>query len=145
MTYKNVLDDFFSIIDNHLIIQTAGFGPLSEIKVPRGTHDTNYPYAFLNPSSHTLGNKQMTYRFNLIIMEMCNSDIDSVIEAQSNCLEYGKDILGHFYYHLNEYDFTLNSTVTPFKEKYDDVVSGVTLSIELIVRDALNDCIAPFA
>jgi len=144
MTYKNVLDDFFQIIANHKMIKTAGYGPLSEIKVPHGQYDTNYPYAFLQPTNHTLGKGQMTYRFNLIMMEMPKDDIDSVIEAQSNCLEYVKDILGHFYYHLSEYDFNLNVSVVPFKEKYDDVVSGITATIELTVRDVLNDCIAPF-
>lgn len=144
MTYKNVLDDLFAIISAHKMIKTAGYGPLSEIKVPRGTYDTNYPYAFLQPTNHTLGVHQMTYRFNLIMMEMCNEDIDSVIKAQSDSLQYVKDILARLYYHLDDYDFTLNASVTPFKEKYDDVVSGVTVGIELIVRDALDDCITPF-
>jgi len=144
MTYKNVLDDFFAIISNHKMIKTAGYGPLSEIKVPRGQYDTNYPYAFLQPTNHSLGKGQMTYRFNLIMMELPKDDIDSVIKAQSQCLEYVKDILGHFYYHLSDYDFNLNVSVIPFKEKYDDVVSGVTATIELTVKDGLNDCIAPF-
>lgn len=144
MTYKEVLDDLFSIIQNHKMIRTAGYGPLSEIKVPRGTYDTNYPYAFLQPTNHTISKNAITYRFNLIMMEMCNEDIDSVITAQSNCLQYVKDILGHLYYHYDKYDFNLNFSIAPFKEKYDDVVSGVTATIELQTRDALNDCIAPF-
>lgn len=144
MTYQQVLNDFFTIINDHNMIKTAGYGPLSEIKVPRGTYDTNYPYAFLQPTNHTLGEHQMTYRFNLIMMEMCNDDIDSVIKAQSECLQYVKDILGRLYYHYTQYDFNLNFSVVPFKEKYDDVVSGVTASVEIITRDALDDCIAPF-
>ena len=144
MTYKNVLDDFFAIISNHKMIKTVGYGPLSEIKVPRGQYDTNYPYAFLQPTNHTLSKGASTFRFNLIMMEMPLEDIDSVIQAQSNCYEYIKDILGHFYYHLSEYDFNLNVSVIPFKEKYDDVVSGMTATIELTIRDGLNDCIAPF-
>lgn len=144
LTYKQVLDDFFTVISDHKMIKTAGYGPLSEIKVPRGTHDTNYPYAFLQPTNHTLGQHQMTYRFNLIMMEMCNDDIDSVITAQSDCLQYVKDILGRFYYSYPDYDFTVNFSVTPFKEVYDDTVSGVTATIELVTRDALDNCIAPF-
>lgn len=144
LTYKQVLDDFFTVISDHKMIKTAGYGPLSEIKVPRGTYDTNYPYAFLQPTNHTLGQHQMTYRFNLIMMEMCNDDIDSVITAQSDCLQYVKDILGRFYYSYPDYDFTVNFSVTPFKEVYDDTVSGVTATIELVTRDALDNCIAPF-
>lgn len=144
MTYKQVLDDFFTIINDHRMIKTAGYGPLSEIKVPRGTYETNYPYAFLQPTNHTLGEHQMVYRFNLIMMEMCNDDIDSVIKAQSECLQYVKDILGRLYYTYQAYDINLNFSIVPFKEKYDDVVSGVTATVEIITRDALNDCDSPF-
>lgn len=144
MTYKDVLDDLFDIISRHKMIQTVGYGPLSDLLVPKDSVETNYPYAFLQPTNHTIGKNQMTYRFNLIMMEMCEDTDDEIIRAQSNCHQYIKDILAELYYNMEKYDFNLNNSITVFQEKYDDVVSGATLQLEFIVRDALNDCIAPF-
>ena len=144
MTYNDVLDDLFDIISRHKMIQTVGYGPLSDIKVPKDGAETNYPYAFLRPTNHTIGKNQMTYRFDLIMMEMCNDTDEEIIRAQSNCHQYIKDILAHLYYNYYKYDFNLNNSITVFQEKYDDVVSGATIQMEFIVRDQLNDCIAPF-
>ena len=144
MTYNDVLDDLFDIISKHKMIQTVGYGPLSDIKVPKDGAETNYPYAFLRPTNHTIGKNQMTYRFDLIMMEMCNDTDEEIIKAQSDCQQYIKDVLAHLYYHYDKYDFNLNNSITVFQEKYDDVVSGATIQIEFIVRDQLNDCIAPF-
>lgn len=144
MTYKNVLDDLFDVVNRHKMIQTVGYGPLSDIKVPKDGSDTNYPYAFIRPTNHTIGKNQMIYRFDLIMMEMCNDTDDEVILAQSNCHQYIKDILAEMYYNMEDYDFNLNNSITVFQEKYDDVVSGATVQLEFIVRDALDDCIAPF-
>ena len=144
MTYKDVLDDLFDIISRHKMIQTVGYGPLSDIKVPKDGAETNYPYAFIRPTNYTIGKNQMTYRFDLIMMEMCNDTDEEIIKAQSDCHQYLKDILAELYYNMEKYDFSLNNSITVFQEKYDDVVSGATLQLELVVRDALDDCIAPF-
>ena len=144
MTYKDVLDDLFDIISRHKMIQTVGYGPLSDIKVPKDGAETNYPYAFIRPTNYTIGKNQMTYRFDLIMMEMCNDTDEEIIKAQSDCHQYLKDILAELYYNMEKYDFNLNNSITVFQEKYDDVVSGATLQLELVVRDQLNDCIAPF-
>lgn len=144
MTYKDVLDDLFDIISRHKMIQTVGYGPLSDLLVPKDGVETNYPYAFLQPTNHTIQKNAMTYRFNLIMMEMCNDNDEEIIAAQSNCHQYIKDILAELYYNMEKYDFNLNNSITVFQEKYDDVVSGATIQLEFIVRDQLDDCIAPF-
>lgn len=144
MTYKDVLNDLFDLLNRHKMIKTAGYGPLSELVDPKDKEFSDYPYAFLQPTNHTLAKGSMTYRFNLIMMEMCTDDLDQIIQAQSNCHQYIKDVLAHLYYHYNKYDFTLNASVTPFQEKYDDTVSGMTAQIELVVPDKLDDCISPF-
>lgn len=144
MTYKEVLDNLFDIIQRHKMIKTHGYGPLTEILVPRGQYETNYPYAFIQPTTHQMSTNATTYRFNLIMMEQCDDNIDNVIKAQSDCHQYIKDILAELYYNYSQFDFLLNVSVTPFKQKYDDVVSGMTASISIEIRESLNQCDAPF-
>ena len=157
MTYKEVLDDLIDIMSRHHMIVTWGYGNMSDLVSPFkkvNTLDANtgmvynidYPYAFLQPTQHNLQTNVSRYNFNLIMMEQCNDEPIDVIQAQSNCHQYIKDVLAEIYYNYGEkYDFTLNSAVTPFKEKYNDTVSGMTASISLEIRDGLDDCIAPFA
>ena len=157
MTYKEVLDDLIDIMKRHRMIVTWGYGNLTDLVTPFKKQNTtdpdtgvvyniDYPYAFLQPTQHNLVTNASRYNFNLIMMEQCNDDPLSVIQAQSDCHQYIKDVLAEIYYNYGlKYDFTLNSSVIPFKEKYNDTVSGMTASISLEIRDGLDDCTAPFA
>ena len=159
MTYKEVLDDLTDLLSRHRMIVTWGYGNLSDLVTPfrktdstdfgsttKDIYNIDYPYAFLQPTSHNLSKGKSTFNFNLIMMEQCEDTPEAVIGAQSNCYRYIKDVLAEIYYNFDQkYDFNLNSTVNPFKEKYNDTVSGMTAAISIEVQDVLDDCIAPFA
>ena len=155
MTYKDVLSDLTNLLDRHKMIQTWGYGNLSDLVAPfkkedktgnaTTVYDIDYPYAFLQPLQHSLQKGKVTYNFNLIMMEQCQNEPEEVIQAQSNCQQYIQDVLAEIYYNYDQkYDFTLNSSLTPFKEKYDDTVSGMTANISIEIPMILNDCVAPF-
>ena len=157
MTYKDVLDDLLDIFKRHKMIQTWGYGNLSDLVAPfvksdKATEDAphdiytiDYPYAFLQPLGHSLQKGKSTFNFNLIMMEQCSEDPQQVIQAQSNCYQYIQDVLAEIYYNYDQqFDFTLNSSVNPFKEKYNDTVSGMTANISLEIPMVLDDCLAPF-
>lgn len=144
MTYEKVIQDFFTICENHKMIQTWGYGQLTDLVDPYNQEGQDYPYAFLVPQTHVLLEHSTQYNFQLIMQELVMGGQSEVIRAQSDALLYIKDILAHFYYHLDGYDFTLNFQVTPFREKYDDSVAGMTATIQLVVRDLLDDCITPY-
>tara|TARA_R110000772_G_scaffold77311_5_gene166619 strand:+ start:799 stop:1725 length:927 start_codon:yes stop_codon:yes gene_type:complete len=155
MTYKDVLDDLINILDRHYMIVTWGYGNLSDLVTPFKKQDVttgnevyniDYPYAFLQPTGHQLSTGKSTFNFNLIMMEQCEDNPNAVIQAQSNAYQYIKDCLAEIYYNYDQkFDFTLNSSVIPFKEKYDDTVSGMTATISIEIPTILDDCIAPFA
>ena len=155
MTYQDVLSDLTNLLDRHKMIQTWGYGNLSDLVAPfkkedkagnaTDVYDIDYPYAFLQPLQHSLQKGKVAYNFNLIMMEQCKNEPDAVIQAQSHCQQYIQDVLAEIYYNYDQkYDFALNSSLTPFKEKYDDTVSGMTANISLEIPMILNDCVAPF-
>ena len=41
-------------------------------------------------------------------------------------------------------DLTLNVSLTPFKERFQDTVAGMTATLEIEIPNRLNECIAPF-
>ena len=149
MTYKELVDSIKSTVDRHYILQDFGYGALTDIKtVDEGTR-VNYPYAFLNPTQSTRTGQTVTYRFNLIVMDVAQEDptngFADYLEVQSNCQQYIDDILANlrFAKPYQDFDLTLNVNLTPFKERFQDTVAGMTATLEIELPLALNDCITP--
>ena len=67
------------------------------------------------------------------------------LTIQSECQQYIDDILAELRFgYTDQIDLTLNVSLTPFKERFQDTVAGMTATLEIIVPSPLNDCIAPY-
>ena len=141
MTYKELVNSIKQIVQDHYMLVDFGYGQISDIKSGGDDGEADYPYAFLNPGSHTRGERSITYRFNLIVMDMYLGD--DFLTAQSQCQQYIDDILAEMKYGTQDYDININATLTPFKERFQDVVGGMTATLEIEVGQKLNLCIAP--
>ena len=143
MTYKQIVDNFEQIANDHQMIADFGYGQLTDIKNQGDDSEADCPYMFLNPTTHTRTERTIVYRFNLIMMEMANSE--TALQTQSDCQQYIDDVLAELKYDATrETDITINVTLTPFKERFQDVVAGMTATIEIEVPSALNNCITPY-
>lgn len=152
MTYFELVKKIQEICENHKQVQSYGYGVLSNIENPLVYDDRRYPYVFLNPTPHTMTNGQLTYNFNMIVMDLASDDYrdnftewkkeDLVLRAQSDMLLIINDILGYLEYELdpNYPGVELGITVTPFEEKHNDSVAGMTATIKLIVPNRLSAC-----
>lgn len=157
MTYKEIINRFRTITENHLMLEDFGYGDLSDLKyVSQLGNDekrVSYPYLYLLPSSSTRNGPVMEYSFNMIVMDMARPEdgpdtdqYDNYITIQSQSQQYIDDVLAQLYYFYKdqpEVELT-GITYTPFKEKYQDVVCGMTATITIAVPTPLNECIAPF-
>ena len=154
MTYKEIINRFRDVASNHNMIVDFGYGDLSDIKTQSqlGPEEqgADYPYMFLNTAAHTRNRNVMNYNFNLIMMDMARGEegdeYDNYISIQSQCQQYIDDVLANLYYYykdLPEIQFT-GITYTPFKEKYQDTLAGMTATITIQVPDPIDSCIAPF-
>ncbi len=149
MTYKEIVNRIQEVVQDHEILADFGYGALTDIKTVDEDTRVNYPYAFLNPTQSTRTGQAITYRFNLIVMEVVQDDptqkFSGYLKAQSNCQQYIDDILSRLRFHYtDQVDLTLNVSLTPFKERFQDTVAGMTATLEIIVPERLNECIAPF-
>jgi len=151
MTYKELVDSIKGTVDRHLILKDFGYGAITDIKtVDEGTR-VDYPYAFLNPTQSTRTGQTITHRFNLIVMDVVQEDPTSgfanYLKVQSDCQQYVDDILANlrFAKPYQDFDLTLNVNLTPFKERFQDTVAGMTATLEMELPLALNDCITPIA
>ena len=140
MTYKEIVDRIKEVVDGHKMVVDFGYGNLSDIKANAdGNESADYPYAFLNPTNHSRSGQAVTYRFNLILMDMVLDE--DYLKIQSEAQQYIDDILAHLRFGYNDQvDLTLNVTLTPFKERFQDVVAGMTATLEIVIPARLNDC-----
>ena len=157
MTYKEIINRFRSVTEDHLMLEDFGYGDLSDLKYVSqlGTEEerVSYPYMFLLPASSNRTGPVMNYSFNMIVMDMARPEdgadtdkYDNYITIQSQCQQYIDDVLAQLYYfYKDQPEITLTGiTYTPFKEKYQDVVAGMTATITIQVPTPLNECVAPF-
>jgi hypothetical protein len=146
MTYKEIVDLLGSVADLHKMIADWGYGDLSDIKTRAASGDASYPYMFINPASGTRDARTTTWTFNLIMMEIVGPG-DDFLKAQSECALYLNDVIGYLQLYLtgpNDPQPVFNVQLQPFKERFQDEVAGMTAILQLIVKQPLNDCIAPF-
>ena len=134
---------------------------------PYAESQTLYPYVFLNPTQSTRTSQMISYRFNMIVMDTVldnglevlpnPQDFDQkdppygqVVQVQSDCAQYVDDIIARlrFANGTGTYDplmdIQLSVNLTPFKERFQDTVAGMTATIEIQVTKPINECIAPF-
>ena len=151
MTYKEIVNNFRGLVFDHKILRDFGYGNISDIKAKsqdeQDTQQADYPYAFLNPTTHTRTERSVVYRFNLIVMEMAQEDTDSTLQAQSQCMQYIDDLLAGLKYGPigthQDVDVT-GVSITPFKERFQDTVAGATASLVIEIANPLDSCLAPF-
>ena len=150
MTYKELVDTLKDIAFRHNMIVDFGYGEISDIKVKSqdevNNDEADYPYMFLNPGQHTRTQNSINYNFNLIMMDMAKDDDSNsdVLRIQSECAQYIDDVLSELYFNLDTLDVNLSVSLTPFKERFQDSVAGMTATLNIVVPQGLNRCIAPF-
>lgn len=149
MNYQSVVNQLLAAINDHLLINQSGYGNLSDIHTPDSETAPNYPYAFLNPLSVSVGDSSSAYTFNLVIMDQVidgeNSQAQEIF-VQSNCLMYLQDIISRFRQTTNSplIDITVNVSATPFKERFEDNVAGVGAQITVQAGIPLDGCDAAY-
>jgi hypothetical protein len=131
-----------------------GYGQVSDIKTrAQGTegevNDADYPYLFLNPTQHVRTQQQITYNFNMIVMDMAREEeaheYQNFLNIQSDCIQYIDDVVARLYYfYKDKPEVSMDLNYTPFYERFQDDLAGATATLSIVVPNSINECIAPF-
>lgn len=143
MTYKEIVQTIETIVLEHKEINNFGYGMLSDIK-PKANR---YPYVFLNPNNHSKEGRQTIYNFNLIVMDLVNSQSpspDKNLIVEDRCIKIIGDILSKIEYGTNNIDFRKQGAISTFVDRFDDDVAGATYQLSIALPDPLDSCDAPF-
>ena len=156
MTYQEIVNRIQTIVNNHYQLADFGYGDLSDLKTRfentsgDSAVQADYPYLFLNPATHTRNLTTMTYNFNMLVMDMARGEVadlpyNNILAIQSQCQQMIDDVIADLYYGFTDQPEVMrtNMSYTPFNERFQDDVAGMTASLSIEVPTGLNLCVAP--
>lgn len=157
MNYQEIVNRIQSITNQHKMLADFGYGDLSDLKVRfentsgDDAVQADYPYLFLNPGVHQRNQGLVTYNFNMIVMDMARGEVsdepyNNMLAIQSQCQQYIDDVLAYLYFGYTDQPEVIYSGVTysPFNERFQDDVSGMTATLTIQVPQPIDNCITPF-
>ena len=158
MNYQEIVNRIQDITNQHKMLADFGYGDLSDLKVRfentsgNETVQADYPYLFLNPGVHQRNQGMVTYNFNMIVMDMAREEVsdqpyNNMLAIQSQCQQYIDDVIAYLYYGYGDNPDVIYSgvTYTPFNERFQDDVAGMTATLQVQIPQAIDKCLAPIA
>jgi hypothetical protein len=150
-TYNNVIDTLKNLGENHLQISTTTVGDIFDIDLEK---NTKYPLMHLNPVNVTTGRVGLTYNFQVFIMDLVEPDESNEQEVYSDVLQICVDIIAILsnskWQSQLELDIDApvyfaegNFTLEPFKERFDQSVTGWVFNIGITVENDFQSCDIP--
>ena len=87
-TYNNVLNTLLRLGENHKQISTTSVGDIWQVDL--GDKNTKFPLLHINPTNVTTGDSQLTYSFQIFIMDMVTekdnwtTNRDEILDASTD-------------------------------------------------------------
>ena len=150
-TYNNVIETLKNLGTNHFQISTTTVGDIFDIDLEK---NTKYPLMHLNPVNVTTRRTELVYNFQVFIMDLVEPDGSNEQAVYSEVLQICIDIIAilsnsQFQAQLSldinapvyfaEGDFTLE----PFKERFDQSVTGWVFNLGITVENRFQSCEIP--
>jgi hypothetical protein len=103
--------------------------------------EPEYTRMYVIPGDVILAQNELVYNFQIIVTDRLNEDYSNQRDVLSDTLEITKDIMTTLY--LSEYESVWPSSVEPFLENYETILTGWIMNIQLTQPFDYNRCILP--
>ena len=170
-TYNNVVNTLLRLGEYHEQIRTTSVGDIYDVNLEKME---KFPLMHVNPTSVETGDSQLTYNFQIFIMDMVSEKSDwqtkqhqlltKLVDRENNeqevfnqTLEICTDIIGMLRHSsrqsiegVNDINepiyFTQDQfTIEPFQERFDNLCCGYVFNIGVLVQNDFQTCNIPVA
>mgnify|MGYP003659605742 CR=1 FL=1 len=168
-TYNNVVNTLLRLGEYHKQISTTSVGDIYDINLEKME---KFPIMHVNPTSVTTGDSQLTYNFQIFVMDMVSEKSDwqtkqhikltKLINTKTNeqevfnqTLEICTDIISMLRHStrqslegVNDINepmyFTQDQfTIEPFQERFDNLCCGYVFNLGVLVQNDFQTCNIP--
>ena len=144
VTIKQINKHLNTFADDHLQIHGYHFGQFYNIATS-GT--TNYPLLAVQPEGSQIEKGQVKYQFTIAIADLVQKGDGDWVDILSDMQRIAVDAITEIRQGglANTYDWTMqeNITMTTFKERWDEEVTGWSFPVTLVSDFSYDRCAIP--
>ena len=169
-THNNVVNTLLRLGEYHQQIASTSVGDIFDINLEK---QQLFPLLHINPTSVTTGDSQLTYNFQIFIMDMvterdnwtennADANFTKLVKTLSNeqdvfneTLQIATDFIGMLRHStrqsilgVDDINFPLyftqdQFTIEPFSERFDNLCCGYVFNIGILVQNDFQTCNIP--
>ena len=168
-SYNNVVNTLIRLGEYHEQISTVSVGDIYDLDLEK---NTKFPLLHINPTSVVTGDSQLTYNFQVFIMDMVSEKSDwqtqqhslltKLVNTKNNeqevfnqCLDISTDFIGMLRHSERQslagvndinspiYFTEVQYTIEPFQERFDNLCCGWVFQIGVLVQNDFQTCDIP--
>lgn len=152
LTYNQVIKALNDFADAHLEIETFGNGDLWEAVQHNQLGNFQYPLLWVVDKPATVGDKVFTWNFQVIYIDIVRKDETNENDVKSDAVQVLIDLIAYFEqrYLVNDVgvkwsqvQLVRGGTVELFSERFEDDLSGASISLGLRFPQIYNECVIP--
>ena len=146
ITYNQIIKEFQDFATAHRQINEFKVGDLWEIVQKESLAELNYPMLFVQDSPANVGDGFITNSFNILVMDKANEGTVET-EVKSDTLLILIDTIAYFEkLYTDNWKFVKiekTGSISSFTERFDDTLTGWTMSMQLKQPLEYNECQIP--
>jgi len=151
LTLNQVIDIFSDFASRHLQINSFYCGTVDKIG---DSDEFIYPLLAAIPGEVIISSNQITdlqrmseFRFTILACDLEKSDDTNEVEIRSDMIQILSDFIaecdGHDFFYDNNLEITGDLVMTPFTERFSDIVTGYALNFNIRAPFKFLVCSAP--
>jgi len=146
ITYNQIIKQFEDFATAHKQINEFKTGDLWEVVQKETLAELNYPMLFVQDSPANIGEGFITNGFNILVMDKANEGTIET-EVKSDTLLILLDTIAYFEkLYTDNWSFVKiekSGSISSFTERFDDTLTGWTMSMQLKQPLEYNECQIP--
>ena len=145
---KDLTDQLTQLTESHAQVEMCRWGVISDVANPKDGLAPAYPYVFYIIDNVNFTRRQYLVQITGIFQTRCEDTQDAILQAQSDMAEVARDIYAKLVIQSGDsgpISINKDSVIggTPFVERFQDTVAGVTVVWPFEIDFPASKCFFP--